>query len=424
MEENKAEEKIFTLRFIGTLVITVLVTVAVVIGVFFLWDTLYVKPFVTEFEEVPHIVLSDDVTINGEDILLTEEDLLERNSRYTAYRSSVLYDSLSDNGKLVYRAMEYAMEESLPFICVDRRLVAGGKELEDILRCLSLDSPLLEQNLRYASQEFSVNYPLSVWNFRPIRATFEGYYIKVSNFEDNLWDKKQEALDAAEALVDALPDGMSAEEASEVLFRRIALGAEYFDYPRGGNHVESYLHDALLKGKANCDGYTNALALVYRLAGIECVEKTYNGDTEKGESGHTWLSFRLDGKWYNADATGRATIPETVTAMKGGLYYGYADILQGYVPLFAERYPPCEDGLAIKVDAHVATTDDPSLTQIFISGLRKNDTLWTLVVTDSMTKKQVQAHVQATANVLKCNITTRYVELAEGRTAIFLYTAF
>ena len=417
------KEKLFTPRFTVTLIVTALVTAAVMVALFFVWDLFYVKPFVTSFEAVPHILLSADSTLNGEDVLLTEEELDVRKSPYAVYRSSLLYDSLSDNEKLVYHAMEYALEESLPYVCVDRRLIAGEEALKDILRCLALDSPLLEQNLRYGTQEFSVNYPLPEWNIYTMRATFEGYFIQVYNFDEALWQKKMTALDEAKAIVAQLPQEMDAEERSVELYRRIALGAEYLDYPASEDTIQSFLYDALLEGKTNCDGYTNALALVYRLAGIECVEKTYNGDAEKDEAGHTWVSFCLDGEWYNADPTGRSAIPETVTAMKGGLYYGYADILQRHVPVFAERYPKCERGLAITVDAHIATADDPSLTEIFIDGLKKHDRQWTLVVADAATREEVQRHVQAVANKLRCNVTTRYVDLVEGRVAIFLYTA-
>lgn len=417
------KEKLFTPRFIATLIVTALVTVVVTLALFFAWELFYVKPFVKEFEAELHIVLSADSTLNGEDVLFTEGELADRESPYAAYRSSMLYDSLSNSEKLVYRAMEYALEESLPYVCVDRRLITEEEALKDVLRCLALDSPLLEQNLRYGTQEFSVNYPLPTWNIYTMRATFEGYYIRVYNFDETLWQKKMTAVEEAKAIVARLPKELDVEERSVELYRCIAQGAEYLDYPDSENTVQSFLYDALLAGKTNCDGYTNALALVYRLAGIECVEKTYNGDAKKDEAGHTWLSFCLDGEWYNADPTGRSAIPETVTAMKGGLYYGYADILQRHVPIFADRYPKCERGLAIEVDAHIATTADPSLTQTFLDGFNKHNRQWTLVLADAATKEQVQTHVQAVANKLRCNVTTRYVELIEGRTAIFLYTA-
>ena len=55
---------------------------------------------------------------------------------------------------------------------------------------------------------------------------------------------------------------------------------------------------ALLDGKANCQGYTDAFYLLGNLAGFE-VRRMF-GVTEEG---HCWNVVKLDGKWYIVDVT-------------------------------------------------------------------------------------------------------------------------
>lgn len=55
---------------------------------------------------------------------------------------------------------------------------------------------------------------------------------------------------------------------------------------------------AMLEGKANCQGYTDAFGLLGRLAGLE-VSRQFGVAGE----GHTWNIIRLDGLWYIMDVT-------------------------------------------------------------------------------------------------------------------------
>lgn len=63
---------------------------------------------------------------------------------------------------------------------------------------------------------------------------------------------------------------------------------------------------ALLSGKANCDGYADALVLVGHLAGLNV--RYQHGDSLKGGMGsyfstHMWNLIELDGTWRMIDAT-------------------------------------------------------------------------------------------------------------------------
>jgi len=52
-------------------------------------------------------------------------------------------------------------------------------------------------------------------------------------------------------------------------------------------------------GRAVCDGISKAMALMCNMAGIQTVRVV--GD--RGSVGHAWNKLKIDGNWYNADAT-------------------------------------------------------------------------------------------------------------------------
>lgn len=375
---------------------------------------LYGQHLVRENESMLRICLSADKSIDDSDIHLTGETLATLHTFNDDYRSSIMYSALSEDERLIYRAMEYAMQEGLPYVCVDSKLTSDTDTLIKVLRYLALDSPLMEQNLRYGTSEFSVSYAVDVPLAKDHYANLSGYYIRVNNFNADNWTKKMAALEKAVELVEALPEGASAEDKADVLFRQIAQGAKYFEYPdEEEQQVYSYLYDALITGQTNCDGYANALALVYRLAGIECVEKT--------SEEHTWVCFSLDGKWYNADATGDGLIPEKSTEWRGGFYYAFADMLQTYTPLHADIYPSCSESLYLSVDAYIDTTADGALRDAVISGLRAHDEKWALVVVKLFKRSQAKAQLQTVANTLQIRFYPHYIQLADGRYAVFVY---
>lgn len=419
---TQTEKKIPFWRILAFALGVLVLGVAIGLSFVFLVRDVYGDYLVESEERVPRICLSADSKLDEGDVHLTVETLAEWDGVYDDYRSSMMYESLSENERFIYRAMEYAMEADLPFVCVSEHVVSESETLLKVLRCLALDSPLLEQNLRYGSRDFSASFPVDVLGMFERYAELKGYYIRVDNFYAENRTGKLAALEKAREIVASLPKDAEAEEKAELLFREIAQGAEYYDYPKAESRkVHPYLNDALLGGRANCDGYTNALALVYRLAGIECVEKNFVTD-EEGVSGHTWLSFFLNGKWYNADATGDSLIPQKAEGMGGGLYYAYPDLMQKHTPMYESAYPACREGLYIKVDDHLTDTSVIKLEAALADGFRARDNRWVLVVVDSYNDKEVKTASQAVANELKIRFYRRKLSLKDGRTAIFAYT--
>lgn len=66
------------------------------------------------------------------------------------------------------------------------------------------------------------------------------------------------------------------------------------------NNVTAYTaYGALIDGKAVCEGYSKAFALLCRKIGITALCRSGEG----GGGGHMWNMVQCDGKWYNVDVT-------------------------------------------------------------------------------------------------------------------------
>ena len=57
---------------------------------------------------------------------------------------------------------------------------------EKILKYFSLDSPLLEQNLRYTMGECTSSYTVDILGLYTRYADFKGYYVTVKNFDSEI----------------------------------------------------------------------------------------------------------------------------------------------------------------------------------------------------------------------------------------------
>ncbi len=57
--------------------------------------------------------------------------------------------------------------------------------------------------------------------------------------------------------------------------------------------------EALLEGSSVCDGYARSMKLLCYLAGVDCLKVTGSA----GGVSHAWNKVKVDGAWYNLDAT-------------------------------------------------------------------------------------------------------------------------
>ena len=78
-------------------------------------------------------------------------------SKFAEYNSYVYYNKLSENNQKVYRAFEYALDHAYTEVFIDNKLLSENYSAKDILLLLSLDSPLVEQNLVVGNSNFNVS---------------------------------------------------------------------------------------------------------------------------------------------------------------------------------------------------------------------------------------------------------------------------
>ena len=160
--------------------------------------------------------------------------------------------------------------------------------------------------------------------------------------------KKGVKIKKAKDIVASLPNGLDDLNKAKMLFNYLHENVEYIDY----SEKQEYLYDALVVGKSNCDGFTNAYSLLCKLAGIPCFEKMYSvpdenqtnilpnvpqindettannnkNTTEAQEDiGHTWNAIKIDGKWYNVDATNSDFYFQAKDGEKFFLFFGFRD---------------------------------------------------------------------------------------------------
>lgn len=368
-----------------------------------------------------YIAFSVGASLEGEEIVFDTEELKNIKNYGSNYRASMFYDKLNDSQKIVYTAFEYAMENGYTNIFVDNKLVENSASLEKILIYFSLDSPLLEQNLKYNIGKIS-NITVKK------NDGFDGFSITVPNFSESLWNYKLLALKEAKQLVKEIPKNVSDAEKAEIIYRMVSV-IEYFDYKEltteeyndwGSEVVYPYLYNALVTGKTLCDGYSNAFSLLCNMVGIPCVEKICDINTGK-LTGHTWNYFCIDGKWYNADAMHGDMIPNTDLGIGPGFQFGFSDELQQNIPLFKDEYPISREGLFLKIDEKIESFNNNAFYKKALIAYKKHNSNYALIVVEKLDEWALQKQINMLASGIGKSVQFHTFDIIGGKTAVFVY---
>lgn len=375
----------------------------------------------TEAKEIPNIgFTTGEVSATSDNIILAASDFADYESEYNCYSSSLHYDTLTDNEKLVYHGLEYAMEHAYSSVIVENSLISSSEELEKILNYLSLDSPLLEQNIFYEYGTLTTYHDIIIDSTFNHQVALEGYYITIENFKQQWWDKKKEAIIEAKKIIEELPPGLSKEETAEQLFINLCRNTEYvYSKTLNATQVMPNLYDALITKKTQCDGFSNALSLLYNMAGITCSEKLYHAMGD--ELGHTWNFFELNGKWYNADATNASLIPTDRTYMHGGINYGFSDILQIKKHAYSANYPVSIEPLYMPIDGHFTSVTDENVVNIAYDSFNNHMGQWSLLIFDSLDENELEKQMNSLATKLQQSVYYLTFDIVESRTALLIH---
>ncbi len=379
--------------------------------------------YIADIESIPHIGFSNG-EVTETDYILTVEEFGALDTVYDDYRGNGFYSCLTEaNEKTIYHAYEYALENGYQNILFDASLVNNAEQLQELLTFLSLDSPLLEQNLSYEIGTFTTYYPVEIYDFYTKNACFEGFYITVKNFDNILWEKKLEAIDKARAVLNSLQfsEDTSDGEKAAAIYRYIGQTVSYeeYDYPQQGD-VYPYLYDTLVRGRSHCDGFANALSLLLNMADVYCVEKQcIKVDNE--DIGHTWNYACLDGNWYNIDGTYVDWIPKIECGMLGP-GFAFSDELQQGTPDYADYYTESIDNYSLKPDTYVSTVNDADFVECVCAAYTSHNMDWAYVIVDSYDKDALSLQMQQVANQLRTRVYYGSFPIKNQRTAVLIHS--
>ena len=367
----------------------------------------------TEPEEVEPFIgfASAEVEETDELLQLKPEELRYYVSEYNKYNNYIYFQHLNETEKLLYRAYEYALDKALPYIVVDDRLLPGmSRPAFQVLEFLSLDSAVVEQNISCSHGEFTVTH--TVQDVPTASETYATFF--VDNFSEEKLKNKKRAIMEARVIVarESYQKGRSNRELAEKFFEYMGL-TEYVAEVES----EEYLYSALCQTHTNCDGYTNAFALLCAIAEIPCIE--INSDTPVGEVGHTWNMVFLEGKWVHVDGTGAEAFADSDsdTRNEDWVYFGFPDSLLQEKPLYRNIIPACPEGL--NPILHIPSGRIENFNYQVRRAFEENDRMMAIILVDEGDlKAQMNADL---ATELDCDLNFVYYETFEGKMVYHLF---
>lgn len=342
---------------------------------------------------------------------LTPEELQNYTSRYSDYNTYTYFTHLNDTEKLLYRAYEYALDEALPYFWVDERLLQDMERTADeVLEFLTLDSAVVEQNYYYTLSGCTMTH--TVWD---IETSSESYIVVfVENFDRTRLQQKEEAIQKAKQILSGLTENgtPTSREAAEYFYDYLGQNVTYETDIEG----KGYLYTALCEGRTNCDGYTNAFALLCAMAEIPCIE--INSDTPEDEIGHTWNAVFLEDRWVHVDATGAVddVTSENENCREERLNFGFPDALLEDRIEYADLIPTCPEGLTPIL--HIASGEIEDFNARVEAAFKENDRKVAVILVD---EGDLENRItEDLADKLDCDLYSIYYETADGKMVYYL----
>lgn len=329
--------------------------------------------------------------------------------KYFKYMSDYYKRQLSQEEQIAYNAFLYAMEHDFTNIVMEPSVFALDFDIFRAREALALDSPFLEQNI--GTDE---SYTASTACYT------------VNTFHEAARNLKMQALAKAEEIVASIPADVDTDiKRMAYLYDYVRSHVKYSLYEE--NVQPDYLYDALCKGVTVCDGYSNALSLLFNIAGIECCEVMGSGSTEEGADGHTWVAASLDGTFYNFDATNDAVRDDGYGDYR--CYFGVSDkVMDISVFEYDDMRPVCSDESRDMIMADGSFGDMLSYaSQSKAAGLcneraavGKMRTL--LAFKGNYTQDNVESFVNGYIELLEYGESIQYVTLYNRERTLFLVT--
>lgn len=285
--------------------------------------------------------------VSKEEVLATKQERMPRSHYFEQYMPQELIDELLP-------ALDYATSHGFSRLCIPTTGFNYGT---------------IEQAGRYLTRTYWINEcKIGSLSVREVEqedgTTLNFMLITIGGMESRgVMDLYLEGMAAAEAIVDGMPEGLDESGKMLYLYRWVTDRVRYYNIEDPDAYYTGdwcMLYDALVNHSTVCAGYSEALYVLCNLAGIDCIPVDGFVNATLGADSHAWNAARIDGKYYQFDATW----DEGFTAADYA-YYGMSDDYcmenhTEYITSFAEEYmPPCPEDLLPEIyQAH--DLEDPA----------------------------------------------------------------
>lgn len=99
----------------------------------------------------------------------------------------------------------------------------------------------------------------------------------------------------ADEIRSAVPELRNEYEVEKAVYKWIIVHSEYLV---ANDKSTAFTDSVLIDGKAQCAGYSEAMCLLLRMLGVQCIEVRSVPEQE-----HQWNMVNIQGEWYQCDAT-------------------------------------------------------------------------------------------------------------------------
>ena len=306
---------------------------------------------------------------------VSAEAIAEYESVYSDFNSYYYYDKLTPGEQLLYKAYEYASDNCFGCIFVDNDAVDPSVDYVRVSMCLSMDSAVISQNLWMSNNSYKegvansdradITYDDEIYG--SITVNKPGYRSVVYSFSEVSPDRRAESIEAARRIAESAPDITDELERARYLYITLCDSITY-DLDYAG---DDELYDTLINHRGRCDGFSNALSLIYNIAGITCAEKlTYD---------HTWVSFCADGVWYNADPTYDCHYDYEIIPRALNIGFGFSDAYTREAYRYDNIAPECTGNTLFANCRVVATDEIESIMDVMVESIAENGGLYGFV---------------------------------------------
>ena len=204
------------------------------------------------------------------------------------------YDQLSDNEKLAYDKLAWAMQR-------------GDFKID--ISNLMLDADSMTRVQRAIANELEPDvYPYGSENYDWYTMTYYQASGLAANLVINYDARSSEYVGAQERFDKAAAEVLAQAKKKRSDYAKLKFIHDWLvnntDYlaHSDSNYEPMYADGPIVRGRADCGGYAKAFKYLAQSLGIDCIMVI--GSTEGAETvNHAWNMVKLNGVWYNVDVT-------------------------------------------------------------------------------------------------------------------------